>query len=333
MLPSPPSFTLRQLAYLVAAADAGTLIGAAERMHVSPSAMSDAITELERVLGTRLCVRRKAQGLTLTSAGMRAVSDARKLLRGADELNVALRAGGDRLAGPLAVGCFTTIAPTVLPPLLTGFASAHPGLDLETVETTQDNLVTMLDTGRLDIAFAYDAYIPGSSPRERIFELRPHVLLPANHRLAGETAVRLEDLIDEDFIMLDAPPSTENALATFAERGLAPKVRHRTANPDVVRSLVGKGLGYGMLLQQQPDYSQVGDFPTIRKEVMPPISTISVVVMWSAALGLTSRAQAAVEFVRDVAWPDVPTISEGRDPKPRSTDGGGGDSVITFARL
>jgi DNA-binding transcriptional LysR family regulator len=87
--------------------------------------MSYATTELERAVETRLCVRRRAQGLTLTSAGVRAVADARKLLRAADVLNVALRAGDSRLAGPLVIGCFTTIAPTVLPALLTEFASAH----------------------------------------------------------------------------------------------------------------------------------------------------------------------------------------------------------------
>ncbi|KQW45939.1 hypothetical protein ASC77_18675 [Nocardioides sp. Root1257] len=308
MNPSPPSFTLRQLSYLVAASDAGTIVAAAERMHISPSAMSDAITELERLLGTQLCVRRKAQGLTLTSAGIRAVEDARRLLHAADELNVALHAGGTRLAGPLAIGCFTTIAPTVLPPLLTSFATEHPGLDLETMEATQDHLVNLLDTGRLDIAFAYDAFIPGNTPREKIFELRPHVLLPVDHRLADAPAVHLEDLADEDFIMLNAPPSTDHALGLFAERGLTPKIRHRTGNPDVVRSLVGRGLGYGLLLQQWPDYSNVGDFPTVRRELLSDIPTIAVVVMWSAALGLTSRARAAVEFVRTVSWPVVPPL-------------------------
>jgi DNA-binding transcriptional LysR family regulator len=311
MNPLPPSFTLRQLSYLVAASDAGTIVAAADRMHVSPSAMSDAITELERLLGTQLCVRRKAQGLTLTSAGVRAVEDARRLLRAADELNIALRAGETRLSGPLAVGCFTTIAPTVLPALLTTFAAEHPGLDLETVETTQDQLVSLLDTGRLDIAFAYDAFIPGSTPREKIFEVRPHVLLPVDHRLAEEPAVHLEDLVDEDFIMLNAPPSTDHALGVFAERGLSPRIRHRTGNPEVVHSLVGQGLGYGMLLQRKPDYSHTGPHPIVRKEILPEVPTIGVVIMWSSALGLTSRAQAAVDFVKTVPWPTVPSLPVG----------------------
>ena len=319
MKPAPPSFTLRQLSYLVAAADAGTITGAAELVHVSPSAMSGAITELERALGSRLCVRRKAQGVTLTSAGVRAVADARKLLRSADELDVALRAGDRRLAGPLAIGCFPTIAPTVLPALLTGFVSAHPGLDLETVEATQDQLVALLDTGRLDLAFAYDAYLPGRCPRERVFELRPHVLLPADHRLADAPHVDLEEVVEEDFIMLNAPPSTEHALSLFAERGLTPRIRHRTGNPDVVRTLVGQGLGYGILLQTQPDYSGLSDFPTVRK-ALTGTSTMTVVMLWSADLGLTSRAQAAREYVRSVPWPGIRATADDGSPRRNPTD-------------
>lgn len=302
MNPYPPSFTLRQLAYLVAVADTGTVIGAAERMHVSPSAMSDAITELERALGARLCVRRKSHGVTMTSAGVRAVADARDLLRAANELGVAVDTRGDQLAGPLAVGCFGTIAPTVMPPLLTDFAAAHPGLHLTFTESTQDQLVTLLDSGRLDVAFVYDAYLPAHVPRVQAFALRPHILLAANHRLAGATEVRLEELADEDFIMLNAPPSTEHALGFFTERGLTPRVRHRTGNPDVVRTLVGRGLGYGMLIQQQPDHSKCSPHPVVRKEIAPQVEPIDVVVIWSPTLKLSSRGQALVDYARSAPW-------------------------------
>lgn len=309
MDPYPPPFTLRQLAYLVAVADTGTIISAAERMHVSPSAMSDAITELERAMGARLCVRRKSHGVTMTSAGKRAVADGRDLLRAANELGVAVDARGDQLAGPLAVGCFATIAPTVMPPLLNDFGTRHPGLDISFTESTQDHLVTLLDSGQLDVAFVYDAYLPAQVPRVSAFALRPHIILPADHRLAHEPEVRLEDLIDEDFIMLNAPPSTEHALGFFTQRGLAPRVRHRTGNPDVVRTLVGRGLGFGMLIQQQPDHSHCSPFPVVRKDIAPQVDPIDVVVIWSAALKISRRGQALVDYARSAAWLPDPTVA------------------------
>ncbi|THG30109.1 LysR family transcriptional regulator [Naasia lichenicola] len=298
-----PPFTLRQLAYLVAAAEAGTIVGAAELVHVSPSAMSDAITELERLVGERLCVRRKAQGLTLTSAGVRAVADARLLLRGAHELYAALHTSTDALVGPLAIGCFPTLAPTVLPPLLSDFGASHPRLDIEVIEADQDHLVELLDSGRIDVAFVYDVRLPGRVKRTTLFALPPHVLLPANHPRATDPVVRLKDLIDEDFIMLDAPPSRENVLTTFAAQGLTPRIRHRTGNPEVVRSLVGRGLGYGMLIQRHSDFSDAKGFPLVMKDVSPPIPPVAVDVIWSADLMPTPRAEAVIAFAKAANWP------------------------------
>lgn len=302
MQPQPPSFTLRQLAYLVAVADTGTVIGAAERMHVSPSAMSDAITELERVLGTRLCVRRKSHGVTMTSAGLRAVTDARDLLRAADELGVTVGSRGDRLTGPLAVGCFATIGPAVMPALLNDFGARYPGLDITFTESTQDRLVALLDSGQLDLAFVYDAYLPAHVPRAPAFSVRPHVLLAADHPLAAAPSVRLEQLVDEDFVMLNAPPSTDHALSLFTARGLVPRVRHRTGNPDVVRALVGRGLGFGMLIQHQPEHLHCSSHPVVRREIEPPVDPVEIVVVWSPTLKLSARGRALVEYAQSADW-------------------------------
>jgi DNA-binding transcriptional LysR family regulator len=304
-VPSLPPFTLRQLEYLVAAAETGTIISAAERMHVSPSTMSDAITQLERLLHTRLCVRRKAQGLTLTRAGEQAVADARVLLRGAHELYASLVSSADELFGPVSIGCFPTLAPTVLPPLLTAFAERHPRLDVEVIEASQDRLAELLASGRVDVAFLYDVQLPRSVRRKCLFTLPPHVLLPAGHRLAAAPHVRLEDLADENFIMLDSPPSSTHALSIFDARGVSPRIRHRTGNPDVVRTLVGRGLGYGMLVQRHMDPRAVRGFPVVMKEIAPAVPPLSIDVVWPAEYEPTPRTRAVIAFAQDVEWPRV----------------------------
>ncbi|MFI7583468.1 LysR substrate-binding domain-containing protein [Kocuria sp. M1N1S27] len=300
---APPSFTFRQLSYLMAAAEEGTIVAAARRMHVSPSAMSDAITELERLVGTRLCVRRKAQGLTLTSAGIRVVEEARGLLRGAQELDIALQGGPDELVGPLAIGCFPTLAPTILPPLLSAFRAEHPRLDIEIMEADQNQLVEHLHSGRIDVAFAYDVQLPGSVRRESLYELPPHIVVAANHPLAGAGPVHLAGLAGEDFIMLDSSPSSDHTLSTFAAHGVVPRIRHRTGNPEVVRTLVGRGLGYGMFIQRHADGMGAKGFPLAVVEVAPPVAALAVQVVWSSAISPTRRARAVIEFARRVEWP------------------------------
>jgi DNA-binding transcriptional LysR family regulator len=65
----PLRFTLRQLEYLVAVAECGSVALAAERCHVSSPSISAAISQLEQEFGLQLFVRRHAQGLSLTEGG------------------------------------------------------------------------------------------------------------------------------------------------------------------------------------------------------------------------------------------------------------------------
>ena len=61
--------TFRQLEYCVAAGEFGSIAEAANRIHVSPSSISSAITQVEAELKIPLFVRHHAQGLSVTPAG------------------------------------------------------------------------------------------------------------------------------------------------------------------------------------------------------------------------------------------------------------------------
>src|SRR3954453_5152146 len=87
-------FTLRQLEYFVTVADQGTMAGAAQHHHISQSAVSLAITELERALGVQLLVRRRARGVELTGAGREVLPEVRRLLAHAAEVQATARSAG-----------------------------------------------------------------------------------------------------------------------------------------------------------------------------------------------------------------------------------------------
>ena len=299
----PPAFTWRQLAYLVAAADSGTIAAAAQRLHVSASAISDAITALERAVGSNLCVRRRAHGLTLTSAGAHVVEQARPLLAASRELTTSLRGTGAELVGPVTIGCYPTLAPTILPPLLHDFGAAHPRVELNILETTHDRLEGRIESGAVDVAFVYDTLIPGMPSREKLFELPAHILLAADDALAAEPAIRLEDLVDRNLILLDAPPSSEHTLSLFTSRGLTPRIRHRTTSYEAVRTLVGRGLGYGVLVQRPANAASYEGYPVVMKEIEPAVPPVGIDVIWSAASPPTARTRALIRFARSIRWP------------------------------
>ncbi|MEU2349437.1 LysR family transcriptional regulator [Modestobacter sp. NPDC049651] len=291
-------FSLRQLTHFVAVAETGTISAAAERLHMSPSALSGSITELERLLGAELCVRRRAQGVTLTPLGRQVLDRARTLLRDAAELGHTARGGGAELTGPLGIGCFVTLAPTVLPGLLTAMEQAHPRVALDFLEGPQDLLREALLDGRIDAAVLYDMGDLDELDSVVLFEARGYALFGADHPLAGLPTVPLRDLAAEPLVLFDQPPSTSYAMAAFEEHGLVPTVRHRTHSFELTRSIVARGRTYAILVQRPTNKSSYEGLPIVEREVDPPLPTVPVVLAWPAGVSLSPRARALADLAR-----------------------------------
>jgi DNA-binding transcriptional LysR family regulator len=287
-------FSLRQLQYFVAIAESGTLSSAASRLHVSQPTLSQALTELENALGVQLCVRRKAHGITLTPSGSQVLHHARQLLRQAEDLQSAA-AGQGALTGVLSVGCYITFAPTVLPTLLQGFSADHPELTIDFTEDNQDILQQRLLSGELDVALLYDMEVLPELARTTLYTVRPHILLPADHPMATQPTVSLKDLEPEPMVLLNAPPSSHNTLAIYQRLGLVPRVTYRPTTYELTRALVGRGLGYALLVQRPANDRTYEGFPVAMKEIAEPVPDAKVLIAWPRAMRLNQRAD---EFVR-----------------------------------
>ncbi|SFL29417.1 LysR family transcriptional regulator [Geodermatophilus ruber] len=294
----PGDYSLRQLSHFVAVAECGTISAAAERLYMSPSALSGSITELERVLGAELCVRRRAQGVTLTPLGRQVLEKARQLLADAAELTYMVRGGGAELAGPLGIGCFVTLAPTVLPRLLSEMESAHPKVTLDFLEGSQDVLHEALLKGRIDVAVMYDMGGLEGLDTILLYEACGYALVGEDHPLAQQPTVTLEDLAPEPLVLFDQPPSTNYAMSAFDARGLVPHIRHRTQSYELTRSIVARGRTYAILVQRPPNKSSYEGLPLIEREVVPPLPAVPVVLAWPSDVRLSPRARALAELTR-----------------------------------
>src|ERR1700741_5361579 len=105
---APLPFTLRQLQYVVAVADALSFRRAAERCHVSQPSLSAQLAQLEDALGGRLFERDRRRVL-LTAAGRVLIERMRRVLMESDDRVEAAQRAGDPLAGTMRVGVIPTI--------------------------------------------------------------------------------------------------------------------------------------------------------------------------------------------------------------------------------
>jgi DNA-binding transcriptional LysR family regulator len=238
------NFSLRQLAYFIAAAETGSITLASKRANISQPAISTAISHIERELGVQLFLRHHAQGLSLTPAGRALLRDSKHLMKQAEGLYTAAADISQQLRGELSVGWLSTLAPILMPELVQSFLMAYPETSIRSLEAHQEHLVESLRTARIDVAITYDLQIREDLSFVPLATLPPYALFGAMHPLSRDRSVKLSQLAPLPMVLLDMPMSREYFLALFMQDRLEPKVAWSSANFDVVRSMVANGMGY-----------------------------------------------------------------------------------------
>jgi DNA-binding transcriptional LysR family regulator len=259
-------FTLKQLAYFVAAGEAGSILRAAENIHVSQPSISNAIAHLEDVFQVQLFIRHHAQGMSLTTAGSQLMERCKALLRDADELKSFAGKLSEQVFGSINVGCFIPLAPIVTPGLCHGYMQSHQGVEVNVSEGNQAELLSKLKKGAIDLALTYNLQLESEIAFTPLVELKPYVLLAADHRFAGKKKISLTELAEEKFILLDLPLSDTYFMSLFNDHNLKPRIYARTRHIEVQRGLVAKGYGYSLgnvrpLNQKSLDGSQLKYVP------------------------------------------------------------------------
>ncbi|MER6981917.1 LysR family transcriptional regulator [Streptomyces carpinensis] len=299
---SPVGFTLVQLRYFLVAAECGSMTEASAELHIAQSAVSAAVYNLERDLHVQLFIRRRGRGLTLTPAGERLRQQARELLARAREVEREARGDGETISGPVAVGCFVTLAPHYLPALFGECTSRYPGIEIDVAESETDQLIDALRAGRIDFALTYDLGLPGDLElrSETIARAPAYVIVPADHPLAGRDSVELTELAAEPLVLLDLPHSRDYFRSLVAATGTAPDVRYRTQSYETVRSLVARGLGYSVLNQRPATSQTYGGGEIAELELRDESPALEVKLAYVEGMTQTARAQAVMRLLREI---------------------------------
>lgn len=244
------SFSLRQLRYLVAVADAGSITAASQELGISQPAISSAIRELEEEFGLALFARQHARKVTLTPSGRRSVASARVLLSDAEHFGDNVRGLGTVMSGTLRVGVFRTTAPFIMPIAFRAMRKAHPDVTIRIQESDLADVASLLLDGSNDVALTYDMHVDPDLDFEPLLTLRPYVLLAEHDALAGQSEIRLKQLVDREMVTLDLPFTHEFFLSLFYARNLRPTIGFQTKSYEMARSMVGTGEFFTILIMK-----------------------------------------------------------------------------------
>ena len=258
-------FTLRQLEHALAIAELGSIAKAAQQLGVAQPSLSASLKKLEAQLGLQIFIRHHAQGVTPSPQGLRFLNEARSLVAHGNDFQRDSTVAGILVEGELTIGSFSTFAPVYAPKLIAEFQKRYPKTRIKLEEGAQEHLVTGLHSGRFDLALLYRLDMPDDLKVIELARLKPHVLLNANHALAKKKQVSLHDLADDPLILLNILPSRTYFTRLLENEGITPKISFASPSLELVRGLVGQGLGYSLLITRpHGDQTYDGEHLAIR---------------------------------------------------------------------
>ncbi|MFT4221057.1 MAG: LysR family transcriptional regulator [Microbacterium sp.] len=292
--------TLTQLTYFVECAKTLNMTVASQQLLVAQSAVSTAITHLERALGASLFIRKHSKGLVLTPAGERLLRDTGQVFGLLSDAIEAVRADQLEVRGTIRIACFATLAPFLLPQLLTRLQARHPELVVDVVEGDHAENLDALQAGRVELAVGYNLTDTDGVRSEIVGSVRPYVIVHSGHRLAGRPKVRLAQLADEPLVLLDLPGSSQYLLGLLLQAGVTPRLKYRSSSYETVRSLVSAGHGFS-ILNQRPRIAQTysGDH-AVAVEIADRVRSLDVVVASLAQVSPSARARAVAAVIREL---------------------------------
>lgn len=241
---------IRQLTYIVAVADHGSISAAAEILAISQPAIGAAIQKIEAEYQLKLFIRERPNRAVLTPVGRRFIAQARLLLEHAQEFDDEARNLRQSPHGVVEVGCFFPTAAFIVPIILKGLRERGFDISIRVHEADLDELNNMLTQGRIEVALTYNMQPSPGIEFESLIEAPPYVLLSKDDPLSQAQSVSLKQLAERDMVALNLPITQQFFLSLFSQANLRPRVKHLAKSYELVRSLVAAGEGYALLIMR-----------------------------------------------------------------------------------
>ena len=241
--------TLQELRYLVALADKGHFVRAAEHCNVGQPTLSTQLKKLEDYLGVTLFERNKHR-LQPTPIGDRIIECARKVLTVIEEIRSLAVSDHDPMAGPLRLGVIPTLGPYLIPHLLPAIRSNFDSLQLFLREDLTSNLLERLRQGSLDALLLALPVRGEDLDVMGLFSETFVVALPKGHALAEQRYVSEKSLSAENVMLLEEGHCMrDQTLAICGTTSSDQREELKATSIETLRQMVAAGVGCTLLPQ------------------------------------------------------------------------------------
>ncbi|RVW03528.1 hydrogen peroxide-inducible genes activator [Rhodococcus spongiicola] len=300
--------TLSQLRAFVAVAEYRHFGTAASRLNVSQPTLSQALASLENGLGVQL-IERSTRRVLVTAAGEQLLTQAKLILDAADGFVAAAAGVGDSLVGPLRIGLIPTVAPYVLPAVLSALGREMPALVPQVIEDQTARLLESLRAGVIDVAVMALPSETSGLIEIPLYKEDFVLVLPSGHPLAGRGDLPLDVLDELPLLLLDEGhclrDQTLDLCRSVDAHPLSGDTR-ATSLATVVQCVAG-GLGVTLVPDSAvPVETRRGDLASARFAEPVPGRTIGLV--FRASSGRAEEYRKLVQLLRGAAPAGVAAV-------------------------
>lgn len=242
---------IKDLRILTALQDSNSLVAAAERLHLTQSALSHKIRKLEEDFGLKLFAR-KSRPLRFTAGGKRLLALADQVLPAVDEAerDLARLGSGDFARLHIAIECHSCFE--WLMPVMDRYRGRWPGVAMDLSQAFSFEALPALARGDVDLVITSDPQATAGIDYDPLFQYQALLALAPDHALARRRYIEPEDLADETLITYPVEPERLDVYAKFLEPAGVQPAHRRTAELTVmILQLVASGRGVAVL----PDWA------------------------------------------------------------------------------
>jgi LysR family transcriptional regulator, hydrogen peroxide-inducible genes activator len=239
--------TLRDIEYFIAVAECGQFRAASEKCFVSQPTLSGQLKKLEEELEHPL-FERSTRKVMLTPFGKEALSIARKIVDGVEQLKDKAAAMNDPFRGSVKIGIFPTLGPWLFPKLSLLLKEHYPHMEFFLAEEKTEDLQLQLSQGKLDaVLLALPQEMPAVSVRP-LFSEPFYAAIPAGHPWEKKQTIEPEDFKGEKLLLLsDGHCFRDQALSLCQRYGAGEREQFRATGLETLRQMVRLGTGITLI--------------------------------------------------------------------------------------
>src|SRR5690348_8139565 len=235
---------IHQLRYFCAVARNGTFTRAAQAERVAQPSLSQQILKLEAELGARL-FDRLAKSARLTPFGAAFLPKAERILRELSEAKTEILEMSGKDKGEVSVGAIPTVAPYLLPPVLSKFSREHPGISINIVESTTPVLLCRLHAGNVDLIISALPLDGIELVSWKLLREPFCLVVPDPHPLSRRKAIRFEEVPNESrFLLLrEGHCFRDSTIEACRKSRISPNVVFESGQFATILAMVSAGMG------------------------------------------------------------------------------------------